>query len=340
MRETRPPAASPSPPPRRAGPRRGAPPALARWLAAWAGAARGRAGAGERALHDLADLAREAREPGEVRRALAGLARRVPGVAEAEVLSSAAAGERARPGACAPGGTLHLPLRAAGHGRGTLVVRADGRRGWPARSVRLLTTMAALAAAAEHALAAGPPGSGPLDPATGLPDAAVLAIALEKSLAQARRRGEGLTLMAIGPDGLGALRAAHGPRLADAALGRIARAVVATLRAGDLVVRLPGDRLAAVLPGARAGDAPTVAEAVRRAIAEAGLVGATPCPLTACLGTASFPDAAEDAGALLAAATSALARARSLGRDRIAAAPFRGDATIEHAPCAASPPAR
>ena len=67
-------------------------------------------------------------------------------------------------------------------------------------------------------------------------------------------------------------------------------------------------------------DALAVAEAVRRAIGEAGIAGAGPNPLTAAIGVAGFPDDADGAEALLNAATGAMGRARSMGRNRVAKA--------------------
>ena len=99
---------------------------------------------------------------------------------------------------------------------------------------------------------------------------------------------------------------------------RVARAVAATLREGDLVARASADRLAAVLPLAAAADALAVAEAVRRAIGEAGLAGAVPVPLTASIGVAGFPDDADGPEGLIAAAEEALGHARSQGRNRVA----------------------
>ncbi len=229
--------------------------------------------------------------------------------------------------------TLRLPLRAGGVDRGTLVlVTGSRRRGWSAGSVRRLLSLATLTATAEAALAARGAATdwSARDSLTGLPDAAILTAFLEKVLAQSRRGHEPLSLLAIVPDRLATVRETHGPMLADAALQRVARAVVATLREGDMVARVAQDRLLAVLPGAQVSDALSVAEAVRRAIGEAGMAGATTAPMTASIGVAGYPDDADELETLLAAAADALNLARSRGWNRVARPPR----------CAAGPAAK
>lgn len=341
--------------PREEGPTPPAKAALARRVADWAGIAAGRPGAEERALHELAALIREARGVAELHQALARLACQAFGAGRAEVIDPAAPNGPARlacwpaegrpvatdstasretiltcraeappPPATEPdGATLRLPIRAGGADRGVLVLHADGHRRWSSRSIRRLTTLTTLAAAADQALWARGLATERTarDPVTGLPDEAFLATYLEKAMAQARRRHEPLSVLAIAPDRLAAVRESYGPRISDAALQRVARAVVATLRGGDLVARVSADRLVAVLPMAQMADALAVAEAVRRAIGEAGMAGATHVPLTATIGVAGFPSDAEEPEDLLAAAVAALGHARSQGRNRVARPP-------------------
>ncbi len=75
-----------------------------------------------------------------------------------------------------------------------------------------------------------------------------------------------------------------------------------------------------MLPGASAADAARLAEHVRAAVASAGIATATMPVLTASLGVATFPAHAGDANTLRSAAASALAEARTRGRDRVASA--------------------
>src|SRR5262249_13066206 len=96
----------------------------------------------------------------------------------------------------------------------------------------------------------------------------------------------------------------------------------ATLRGSDVVSRMDAGRIVAALPSASLNDALRVAESVRRAIREAGLTTPTSAPLSASIGISAYPDHAQEAGPLLAAASEALARARARGPGCIAAAPL------------------
>jgi len=136
--------------------------------------------------------------------------------------------------------------------------------------------------------------------------------------AQARRRVEPLSLLDVAVDRLSALRELLGDELAESAIDRAARAIKATVRASDVVVRLEDGRLVVILPNASAENAARVAEAVRIAIARAGAASATMPTLTASVGVASYPDHAHDVAALRAAASAALTRARAMGYDRVA----------------------
>ncbi len=293
-------------------------PGIGQWLADWVAGAFGLVDPGGEALHALADRLREAGDPAEVRRVLLEAASRVPGVASAKVVDDPSEGGPSPR-------TLRLAMVAGGRWVGTLLLRRQ-RGDWPSRPVRLLRTMATLAACAEAATRRpGADEASPPVPAHGLPDASALAIFLDRSLAQSRRRGGGLVLLVVAPDELGTIRRRHGERIAEAVARQVARAVAGTLRRGDLVAQLDADHLVAVLPEAQADDAAAVAEAVRRAIAEAGLVGPVPAPLTACLGVAASPDHGETPGPLLAAARDALRHAQAGGPDRIGVGvPSRG----------------
>jgi diguanylate cyclase (GGDEF)-like protein len=219
------------------------------------------------------------------------------------------------------GSPLCLSLRFGGRSHGTLRLIPGRRRRWPSRLIRRLTAVCALAGAVERI--SGPAGDDDAarDPVTGAFNAAFLSAFLTQAVAQARRRGEPLSVLCAGADWLEGVREEHGTEIADSAVRRMARAMAATLRASDVVARLDDGRLIALLPAAALADAMRVAESVRRAIIEAGLTAATPAPLTSSIGVAAYPDHAADAGHLLAAAREALARARTQGAGFIATAP-------------------
>jgi diguanylate cyclase (GGDEF)-like protein len=151
-----------------------------------------------------------------------------------------------------------------------------------------------------------------------LRDEAFLIAFLPYAIAQARRRSEPVSLLFVETDRLAAIRELHGPELAETAVRRVAETVVKTLRASDIVVRLDDGRIVVVLPDAGALDLPMIAEAVRKAIDEAGGATCSMPQLTASIGMATYPDHAHDAGSLLGMAVAALDRARGLGPNRTA----------------------
>ncbi|HMB06798.1 MAG TPA: GGDEF domain-containing protein [Isosphaeraceae bacterium] len=150
-------------------------------------------------------------------------------------------------------------------------------------------------------------------------DEAFLIAFLPYAVAQAQRHREPVSLLFVAIDRLAAIRELHGPGLAETAVRHVVETVVKTLRASDLVARLDDGRIVVVLPYAGAPDLPTVAEAVRKAIDEAGGATCSMPRLTASIGMATYPDHAHGAGSLLRAAVAALDRARRLGPNRTAA---------------------
>ena len=303
-------------------------------------------------LAELAELAATAREPDEVRMALVRLAAEFSGATKVELVRDrdghasrrlaiwpppqatpvvesgsgprgpiaaavvAVAGRRPAPA------VLQVALKAGEANYGTLRLTAPGPRPWSAPVVRRLETLCGLAAVAERGLGPAPRAEADsdslLDPEIGPRGSTMLAAFLGFAQAQARRRVEPLALLDVAVDRLGALRELLGDELADAAIARTARAIKATVRASDVIVRLEDGRLAVILPNASAENAAKVAEAVRAAIARAGSASASMPTLTASVGLACYPDHAHDVPALRAAASAALTRARAMGYDRVA----------------------
>lgn len=218
--------------------------------------------------------------------------------------------------------TLGLPIRIDGRIRGVLRLWRKDSRGWSHHTVRVLTTLTVLASSAERTGLGRFDGGGTRDTLSGARNAAFLSAFLTHAMALARRRNEPISLLCIGTD-----HAKHDskgkscPEVADAWLHRIARAIVGTLRTSDVVARLDDGRFMAVLPAAGIADALVVAEAVRRAVGEAGLASGVLVPPTASIGVAGSPEHAREPGTLIAAASEALARARAQGTNRVALAP-------------------
>lgn len=284
---------------------------------------------GGRALHEFACRVRDPGPRADWPRALVAAAGRLARARRVELLLDDAQGRSPRVAARWPddptapaadgsylaGRMLAVPLRFGGRSRG--ILRLDlGPRGRSRGVLRRLETLATLAAAAAVTSDQDHDGGDPAtrDPITGVHNEPFLDAYLAHALPMARRRGEPLTLLHLGVEGLEAARSRHGDALSDAALRRLARVVVGTLRASDVVARVgfggAGD-LVVVLPAAPAGSAPRVAWALRRAVAESGITSSLVPPLAVTFGSATYPDDADTPAALRAAAVAAHARART-----------------------------
>ena len=108
----------------------------------------------------------------------------------------------------------------------------------------------------------------------------------------------------------------HGHTVGDAVLRRVGRALLATLRPGDLLARYGGEEFAILLADVDERAAADVAERLRRQVAESGAEGAPPCTMS--VGVAVIrPN--EPFDALVARADAALFRAKDAGRNRVSA---------------------
>jgi diguanylate cyclase (GGDEF)-like protein len=263
----------------------------------------------------------------EVREALVEAARRLARADHAELLILTAPLIGAEP--TGRRSQIAVPLKFAGRVLAVLRLWSDPPRRWSRATRRRLGRLAPLAAAALRAIegeaaganrgaGAGRRGGAPAlpvpadagrDPVTGLPGPEYLDALLRAGRGR-RATDAAAALLIVAPDELRNVRRDLGTEFAEAAMNLAARAVRATLRSSDPVVRLDADRLAVVLPGAAKADARRVADALRRAVAEAGITASTPRPLTATVGVACLPDDASDATSLRGAAESALALAR------------------------------
>lgn len=159
------------------------------------------------------------------------------------------------------------------------------------------------------------------DELTGLPNRRALLQRLEAELHQARRLARPLSVLMIDADHFKAINDTHGHAVGDQVLRHLAGLLHHSLRAGDWVGRLGGEEFLAVLPDASLEHTHAIAERMREAIA------AAPCPtaqgplaISVSIGIASHRGDGETSSALLQRADAALYAAKTLGRNRVAAA--------------------
>lgn len=106
----------------------------------------------------------------------------------------------------------------------------------------------------------------------------------------------------------------HGHRAGDAALREIAKLISTDLRQGDLAARYGGEEFAVILKDTGRDSALSIAERIRRRVAEAQLEKGS---LTISLGIAEFPADGSTSAELIEHADRALYHAKVTGRNRV-----------------------
>ena len=108
----------------------------------------------------------------------------------------------------------------------------------------------------------GPSTPGPTDPVTGLPTE----VALRARAGELTRSHQPWCLAVLRVDGADEFRNLHGPRTWDDAMRLIADTTSTALRPDDVVVRLDGERVAAVLSGCSTAQAAAALERARESL--------------------------------------------------------------------------
>ena len=166
------------------------------------------------------------------------------------------------------------------------------------------------------------------DALTGLANRRAFEEALRREVARARRSGSALSVVALDVDHFKRVNDTHGHAAGDVALAEVATRAQRALRTEDLLARVGGEELAALLPGATLAAAAEVAERIRHAVCESSIpVGTTAVSLTVSLGCASLDAEEREAAPLLARADARLYDAKRAGRNRVVWAPPSGEPT-------------
>ena len=136
-----------------------------------------------------------------------------------------------------------------------------------------------------------------------------------------RRHGQPCTVLMIDIDHFKRINDLHGHQMGDTAIRACADAIGQALREADLLGRLGGEEFAALLPHASANSAQQVAERIRGAIAQLGLVSPAgePVTFTISIGMATNERYHTGIEPLLADADAALYRAKATGRNKVLA---------------------
>ncbi len=163
-----------------------------------------------------------------------------------------------------------------------------------------------------------------VDGLTGLHNRRFLESHLDSVLARSLEQDRPLSLLMVDIDGFKAINDTFGHTAGDGVLREAASRIAASVRHVDPVARYGGEEFVVVMPDATPQVAATVAERLRRRIAdrEFEIEGAErPIAVTVSIGVASLAGREETAADLLARADAAMYAAKRAGRDRVATAP-------------------
>lgn len=215
-------------------------------------------------------------------------------------------------------GCWSVPIRSKDGTFLALLAVYHHRPGAPlARETRVLDTAAKLAVVAiEHfQMTRQLARLAQRDPLTGLANRMVFEDRLLHAIAQAKRGGTKLALLALDLDHFKAVNDTLGHQAGDSLLQQFAQRARGAVRESDTVARIGGDEFAVILPRITGiEDATQVARKLTDTFAEPFTVAGRQLQVTGSIGVALYPADGEDGSALQKSADAALYRVKQHGR--------------------------
>jgi len=154
------------------------------------------------------------------------------------------------------------------------------------------------------------------DELTGLPNRALFRDRLEQVIIQARRNGGRFALLFADLDGFKAVNDRHGHQVGDRLLQEVARRLVFCVRESNTVARLGGDEFLIILNDLNQWEGPgIVARKVLEGLCAPFNIGGVVCRVGVSIGISIYPDDADDAQKLIAAADFAMYGVKRGGRN-------------------------
>jgi diguanylate cyclase (GGDEF)-like protein/PAS domain S-box-containing protein len=167
---------------------------------------------------------------------------------------------------------------------------------------------------------------------TGLPNRLLLYDRLELALNRYGRYGTPVALMFCDLDAFKPVNDAYGHQVGDAVLTEVADRIHSVVRDTDTAARLGGDEFGVLVEGVEDVDLlTTVANRLVAAIAQPVTVGAVTARVGVSIGLVLASDRCHQPDAMVAAADSAMYRAKSEGRGRVHLWTGSGDPTTDDA---------
>jgi diguanylate cyclase (GGDEF)-like protein/hemerythrin-like metal-binding protein len=165
------------------------------------------------------------------------------------------------------------------------------------------------------------------DALTGLANRTLFNDRLHQAVLMARRYGTLFAVLMLDLDGFKAINDSYGHEMGDLALQLVAHRFQGCIREGDTLARIGGDEFAVLLAGLSDPQSPAlVAQRLIAALAGPLDLGVHCAGVGTSVGIAAWPDHAESADELLAAADTAMYRAKRGGGNRFGWASRRSGA--------------
>jgi diguanylate cyclase (GGDEF)-like protein/PAS domain S-box-containing protein len=157
------------------------------------------------------------------------------------------------------------------------------------------------------------------DALTGLSNRAQFDAHLADAVRLARVDGGAVAVLYVDLDGFKPVNDRLGHAMGDKVLRRAAKRMRAVVRSNDVVARLGGDEFAIIIPGlTNMDDSCRIAAKLVDSLAEPFTIGEATVTVGASVGVAMFPDHAQDADSLVAAADAAMYQAKQRGKGKYA----------------------
>ena len=155
-----------------------------------------------------------------------------------------------------------------------------------------------------------------LDPLTGVYNRRTMTDLATHAVADARRHGRPLSLLALDVDHFKRINDEFGHEAGDLALCALVDLLRRELRASDIISRIGGEEFVVILPDTTEAAAGTLAERIRARVSDSGFnVAGWPAPLRVSIGVGALD--AGDFDALRRATDRALYTAKRTGRNRV-----------------------
>jgi diguanylate cyclase (GGDEF)-like protein len=158
------------------------------------------------------------------------------------------------------------------------------------------------------------------DPLTGLPSKRRFDEALEFALLSAQQAGSSLAVLMMDMDGVKRINDTHGHLFGAHVIGETGRWIARVLGQRGRACRFGGDEFTAFLPGHDRAAAMAIAEQIRYAVETASMEKeGIPLKPTISIGVACYPESGQELLDLISRSDEALYRAKSQGKNRVAA---------------------